>query len=249
MTGEVPKKLDNPTNDPTFQSGDASYSHDAFGMIGMSITSVGGGDTLFGSDLTHPQQIRLCIRRARLDRRLSGDYFHSEDLVAEVSMSHSQFAEMITSPNRGDGLPCTIKYAAARGTPIKKMPEIIPEKSKAEILRNEVRASAKMEMEKIEKAYAQVESIISSGGSKKDLKAALFTLKCHIENTSGNMEFVVKQAEKTLEKAVSSAKIDVESYVNTAIHRLGLDAAKAIGLNAGVTQAFLTDESRTVDLP
>ena len=97
--------------------------HDAFGMIGVTIVT-GGSDTLFGSDLKHGQTVRIRIKRARSQRNHSRDSFFAEDSLVEVTLSHTQFAEMITSPNRGDGIPCTINYAPERGTRCIPMPGI-----------------------------------------------------------------------------------------------------------------------------
>jgi hypothetical protein len=76
---------------------------------------------------------------------------------------------------------------------------------------------------------------------KKALNKALFSLKCHVENKPANMEYVVKQAEVALEKAVTSAKIDVKAYINTAINKIGLQAAKNIGLTSNAAQGFITN--------
>jgi len=62
----------------TWSGGDTvnEYSHDAFGMVGMSI--VPGGSVMFGSDLNHGQQIRIRIARATMKRGLSSDWYSAE---------------------------------------------------------------------------------------------------------------------------------------------------------------------------
>lgn len=217
-------------------------NHDAFGMIGMSIVT-GGDGVLFGSDLNHSQQVRIRIARARLDRAHSSDHFHADSTMVEVTMSHTQFAEMITSPNRGDGVPCTINYAPERDASIKAMPGIIKAVTKAEILRGEIKSSAQVQLAKVNEQLAKIEKMLADGNlNKKALKEAVFNMKCHVENTPSNMEYILRQAEKTLEKAVSSAKIDVECYINSAINKLGIDTARSLGLTTNAASGFLTND-------
>lgn len=218
------------------------YTHDAFGMIGMSITT--GNQVLFGSDLNHGQTIHIRVARAKLNRGLSNDWFHADSVpFVDISLSHNQFAEFITNPNRGDGIPCTINYAPERGTAIKAMPAIDKIESKMDMMKKEIRSSAKDQMAKIEKAFAELSAAVENGGGKKAMKEALFAMKCHIENTPGNMAFVVEQSEKTLQTAVTAAKIEVEAYIGTAINKLGIEAAKNLGLTEATTQGFLENEA------
>jgi len=209
-----------------------NYKHDAYGMIGISVVTH-NNLTLFGSDLDHGQSIRFCLKRAQLTRRLNNDWIHAESGVpiVEFTLSQHQFAELITSPNRGDGVPCTIDYAPERGTPTASMPGIKNFQSKAEILRNEVKASAKKEMERIQRELAILQAAIEKPSlSKKELKEAMHSVKCTMDNLPSNMAFVVEQAEETLDKAVTAAKIDVEAYIGNKINQLGIEAARGLGL-------------------
>src|SRR5271154_1604303 len=83
--------------------------HESYGMVGINRTS-SSGTNLFGSIATHHSFITLSVKRAEVHRHLASDWYHAEarDLI-EIEMSHSQFAEMITSPGIGDGIPCTIR--------------------------------------------------------------------------------------------------------------------------------------------
>lgn len=219
------------------------YTHDAFGVIGMSVVT--GEQTLFGSDLNHGQTIRIRISRAKLTRNLSTDSVSPDSSpFIEVSLSHNQFAEFITNPNRGVGIPCTINYAPEPDAKIKAMPGIKKIESKMDMMKEEVRNSAKEQMAKIEKSFNELSALVENGGGKKAMKEALFSMKCQIENTPSNMSFVVEQAEETLANAVTSAKIEVEAYIGNAINNLGIEAAKSIGLTNSTTQGFLENENK-----
>ena len=215
------------------QGGDTveRHNHDAFGTISMT-SQTGGTSAMFGSDINHNQCISIKVCRADLTRSLSNDWIHPASLpIVEILLSYSQFAEFITSNGNAAGTPCTIAYAPARGTKTEVMPNIVKIESKAETFRREIQKSAKKQMEKISASIAEMGTMLEAGTlSKKALKDLHFNMKCVAENTPSNMAFVVEQAEEALEKAVTASKIEVEAYINNAINRLGLEAAKQIGL-------------------
>jgi hypothetical protein len=207
------------------------FEHDAYGVISMT-TSTGGDTTLFGSDINHSQRISIQISRARLTRNLSNDWIHRDSMpMVEIHLSHSQFAEFITGNGRYEGTPCTLAYAPERGTKTCEMPAIEKLESKAETYRKEIQDSAKEQMAKITAQIAKFGEMLEAGTvSKKELKAMQFNMKCVADNMPSNMSFVVKQAEEALEKAVTHAKIEVESMIEHNINKLGREAAKTLGL-------------------
>lgn len=235
---------------PGYGSGTTEeFSHDAFGMIGISVIT-GGDGTLFGSDLKHGQQVRISIKRAKHQRHLANDWYHADSLpIAEVSLSHNQFAELITSPNRGDGVPCTINYAPARGTKTEAMPGIKRVKKVADIYRKEIQDSAKQKLEAMQAQVAALGAALEKPSlSKKELKELHASLSNAVGRIPADIGFIVDQAEEAMEKAVTSAKTDVEAYIGTRIMKLGLETARGLGLTSEVTQGFLGyDDSNTID--
>lgn len=207
------------------------FDHDAFGTISLT-TQTGGAGVLFGSDINHNQCVSIKICRADLSRNLSNDWIHPSSMpIVEINMSHSQFAEFITGNGRASGTPCTLAYAPARGTPTEVMPGIEKLETKAETFRKEIRNSATEQMAKVMASVVEMEKMLEEGTiSKKTLKALVFNMRCHVDNTPGNMAFVVEQAEEALEKAVTHARIEVEALIEHNVNRLGREAAKQIGL-------------------
>jgi len=202
------------------------YNHPAYGVIGMSVIT-GGDRNMFGSDIEHGQRIRITVKHAELHRNLSNDWIHSRGLpIIEVELSHSQFAEFITTPNRGEGIPCTITEIDGE-----TIPAIDVVESKACMFRREIERSA---AERLEKAMAEVKrlgELIESGKTPKtELREIHKDLQRELGHLPGSVSFVVKQAEEALEKAQTAAKIEIEATVNHHINRIGLDAARQIGL-------------------
>jgi len=75
---------------------------------------------------------------AEKERHLNRDWFHKKKHLIEVEMSQTQFAEMITSLNVGDGVPCTIRYL-----PDKHRIEDPPDTSQRQIFENEFKQEIK----------------------------------------------------------------------------------------------------------
>src|SRR5271157_2643135 len=101
-------------------SEETTQKHASYGMVGINRTS-SSGTHLFGSIMNHHSFITLTIKHAAVRRMLSGDWYSAESLpIVEIEMSHSQFAELITSPGMGDGVPCTIR--GLNGKLLKKCP-------------------------------------------------------------------------------------------------------------------------------
>lgn len=89
-------------------------THPAFGIINFTRTN-GGDPWLFGSAIENENKICLRISRGIEERTLSHDFRYAKQRIVEVEMSYSQFAECISSMNRGEGVPCTITYTENNG--------------------------------------------------------------------------------------------------------------------------------------
>jgi hypothetical protein len=92
--------------------------HPSFGVVSLS-RAHGTNHSLFGSSITHNNFIILSIKRAILKRNLSHDWIMPDGHapIVEVEMSATQFAEAITSFNKGEGSPCTITYVDGKQIP------------------------------------------------------------------------------------------------------------------------------------
>ena len=205
--------------------GTTTYAHDAYGVLTLSTCRQGGRTALFGSDLMHDRVVAITLRRATLNRHLSNDWIHGDSgaPIAEVVMSHAQFAEFVMSAGRGDGTPCTISIAPPRNAPPSvAMPYIKPLQTKADLLRGEIKESAATRLAEIMEEVDRLGALIDSGKvGKTDLRAIHRSLKITAQNLPSNIAFVVEQAEEALEKSVSDARIEIEAAVNMAQNRLG----------------------------
>lgn len=198
------------------------FTHPAYGSIVISHPT-GGDRRMFGSEVGHMGVVRIAIHKAEMHRDLSSDWIFSGDLIAEVEMTHSQFAAFITSAQKGSGTPCTLRAYAK--TPAQMVAEIGHTPTKQEQFHREIRESASRTLEDIRSEIGELEKMLEGGSiSKTKLKEIVRNLKNTAGNAPGNMEFVVQSAEKALEAATDHAKIEVEAFIDVKARQLGLQS-------------------------
>ncbi|MDR9846983.1 hypothetical protein [Herbaspirillum huttiense] len=215
----------------TEKDGERIYEHPAYGCVAMSVV-YGGKDVMFGSDLLHGQRVRLRVRTAEMRRTLSNDWHFGRRTLLEFDMSHSQFAEMITSGGKGDGVPCTL--VAINGESI---PGIAHVETKQELMRREVRDAANNRIAGISADLERLAALIDSGKvGKTALKEIHRDLSVKVGGLPNTMEFVVAQAEETIDKATNQAKIEIEAVIQHHVANLGVEAAKALHITQKASQ-------------
>jgi hypothetical protein len=196
--------------------------HPSFGLVGLSRYH-GGNDVMFGSSIKHNSGIGLTISTASHRRDLSRDWYYAEKVLIEVKMSASQFAEMITTPNVGSGVPCTIAWKD--GEYVEKPPFI----SQAETIRDEFQETVS-EITKAETLYMKEAMDILdnkpsiSKGDRETIKDAISQLIQHFQS---NLPFVQTQFHEQMDKTITEAKAEIEAFVETKIRSTGLEAMRS----------------------
>ncbi len=139
-------------------------------------------------------------------------------------MSSAQWAEFVSSVGRGDGTPCTLRYAPISGAQCDYMPQIEKIETKHATHYREINDMARKMTQRFEGAISKLSAELDSGKSpsKTTLREILKELQLAHDHTPSNMQFVVKSAEEALEAATASAKIEVESYIGIKAQQLGL---------------------------
>jgi hypothetical protein len=197
-------------------------THESYGIIGVSRVT-GTTQSLFGSSITHNNTIRLRIKRARKNRELNKDWYFAGESLIEVEMSPTQFAEMITSLNVGDGVPCTLRYLNGHNR-ISDPPEV---KSR-QIFEAEFIESIKEIESAIINDFAEVESILTKKGNitAKEKSTALNHSIRLMRILTDHIPFIQKQFNRAMDKTVSEAKGEVEAFVMNKVTSLGIEAMK-----------------------
>lgn len=187
------------------EKGGTRETHESYGMIGVSRVQSSDRCALFGSDAGYRNLIEIRLQGGgQRVRSLNHDsYRASGPALFSVWLTEAQYAQMITSPNVGSGVPCTILRAGERTFSR-------PEQTAAVIERFKVEAQVYIDdaVSNLRTAQTEIEAI--SSGERKANKATLRELHSKLEkaeqNLSSNQEYLVGCLQERLEVMNSQAE-------------------------------------------
>lgn len=193
------------------------FEHESFGMIGITNCNSNIGIPLFGSSIKHDRFISLKIMRGDVTRNLHREWYYGKETIIEVYLSAAQFTNFITSPNMGQGVPCTIKFADG------KEMSATPYFGQNEMFAQELDADFKKAMQDTDTLIKDAREILSKKGAlrvseKKELLGKIESLAQHIK---ANIPFLHKQFTRAMDKTVNAAKIEIEGFYTSTIMKLG----------------------------
>lgn len=202
--------------------------HESFGLVGLARWSCGPeGTNLFGSSVRHNHVMSLTIRRARKYRELSRNWYSGDAApLIEVQMSAEQFAELITTPNVGDGVPCTIAWT--EGRQMASCPEI----SQRQIFQEELEGDLAEALRDVNEIVEEVAQLRAQKKIPAGLAKRIELLGMHLNK---NLPFINEQFTRAMDKTTVEAKAEVEGFVEHKLRSLGieaLDSEIARGLSA-----------------
>ena len=216
----MPNKVEFPKKE--VERDGVKITHPAFGMIGLSAISHGGGGAyLHGSSIRHNNYLELTIKEGEHSESLGRTWYSGKRGLIKVKISGNQLADLLTSMNHGDGVPCTISYFNGEyrpqignlDTPQTEMTDYVQRLIDKALGDAQVLVSKAQEMCK------------NTAGIKKADKEALLGIICQLEHAvTSNMPYVAKCMDEKMEHTVTEAKGAVEAFVNNKIASLGLQA-------------------------
>jgi hypothetical protein len=209
----------NNTVEPTVEQdthSDTVEKHPAYAQI--SASRVQGNATLYGSEFNHQHYITISIKASELHRSLNRDWHFAKKEYIEVSLSEAQWATFISTPNSGSGTPCTLSHFKG---------ELIPEIKRVKHTKDKFTHELGEDFKNIQKSLGAFrERILSLKISEKARKELLSSLGFLERGLGGNLDFIMGQFDKHMEKTIESAKVEVEAYVQGQIVKAGLEALK-----------------------
>jgi hypothetical protein len=205
---------------------EATYTHPAYGQV--SVSNVSGGIYLYGSDFHHQNYVALRINRSELNRNLSNDWPHAREELVEIAMSESQWATLVSSMNRGEGVQCTLQHYQRK---------MVPQIPRIEGKIAQFRAEGSEAAEEAVRAITELRDEIKDSKLSQKQKEAWTRKLDFIEGrTTGNLRFVASQFGEHMEKVVNKAKTEISAFAHNMIMRTGLsklmgpeDARKMLG--------------------
>ena len=199
--------------------------HPSYGMIRFARSSIGGsGTALFGSTIMHNNVIRLSISKGMMEREGNEDWFLAgtdiNDMIVEVEMSYTQFAEAITSLNIGEGIPVTI--TKVNGTFV----EPCPYSDRQKVMRREVDEATRDLVRQLEKRSEEIEKLLDEKRvlSREDRRNIVSTLKNVRQELKSNIPYLQKLFAEQMDKTVTEAKGEFETYLQNKMNSIALAA-------------------------
>ena len=197
----------------------------AYGMLAFHRVS-GGDPNLFGSSVQHNQKIMLTLKEGRVSRELNHDWYGGDRTLFEVEMSYTQFAELISAMNVGDGVPVTIRFVAGKGT----IDGIKTVNKRTQFL-NEFKEANDKSANEAKELIAELTEIFKS---KRSIKAAereniLHRLTLLYNAVNSHNDYMLKQFDESMEGIATEAKGEVEAFVQNKMNSIALAAMREWG--------------------
>lgn len=199
-----------------------SKTHESYGMVSFSRRQ-GDPGNLFGSSVKSGSYVALVIKRASVERDLYRDWYHGKEQLIEVNMTNTQFSELLTTMNFGDGVPCTIDRFEGKMIPRQDTSETLTEQVK-----NEFSKEMAEKASKLEETYTELEDKLSKTSlSKKMKEEILWLVGKSIQDYKSDIPFALKQYDEASDLIVKQAKGEIEGFLSGSIQRAGLEALQS----------------------
>ena len=224
--------------------GEEFPTHESHGMVGISRCS--GRVPLHGSPVEPYNFIRLTVQEGVHNHGLGRDHWYAGRMVLQLHMSETQFAQMVTTPNMGDGVPCTLTYRHTEG--FVKLDDPPAEESAAGITRRQFREDVEDTLATMDDARRRVEEQLDaakiSGKLRESLRREIFEVFRVFDDYA---PFAMKAFEENVQTAVAAAKTEVATYVSHVAQQTGLAALQA-GADPVLTLADVSEQdTQTID--
>jgi hypothetical protein len=197
------------------------YEHESYGMISVSRMSGTRGFPLFGSSLeNNPSMIQVVIAHGQRYHSLGYDHYHGAKEIIRLWMTPAQYAEMISNPNCGTGVPCTIRHI--EGVEMDWPPEV-PNEGKL------VRDRFKLEVSELRQKAANggqhLKAILSTAKISQKLKDEIQgTYEAATRFLWDAAPFLLESFQEAVEKSVVEAKQEIDAFLAHALQTTGAQA-------------------------
>lgn len=205
------------------------YSHPSYGLVSFSRCNC-TPKNLFGSNIKHTSYITLRIGGsiATQDKDLHQDKIKSNyERYIEVALTSSQFAELLTSMNIGEGVPCTISFMKNVGLIEYSQPynENLDERSDRMLDVERQRNTNRMKELKRDINTILEKKTALTKEEKRNLK---LNLDRFISLSERGMEFAEKCFEEEVEKQKQKIKTEIDATLALMKSKMTLESTPYI---------------------
>jgi hypothetical protein len=218
--------------------------HDSYGIMQISRMS-GTRSNFFGSSLEEHQNY-LMIRVNQAERIIDE---HGRDRIGalrgerivEVMMTQTQFAELITSMNVSEGVPCTI--TVKNNKHVERPPSVKREVSNVkEFFQKKLWVFTDTILKKAEEIGPILEK--KTPLTVQDKNQIAFVINSVSTELRSNVPFILDMFHEATEKVTVAAKAEIDAFVTHNIVHAGL---KALGINVSKQEQDLSGGSLLPD--
>ena len=210
-------------------SGDSTETeetHPSYGMIRLGRYTCNPAQNFFGSAIKHHAGISLSICKASKHRNLSNDWYFSSKELIEINMTPAQLADLMTNMNIGDGVPCTLNHVVQTDKLQAEYPDSAVPYCPETTMRQQYEEEFKKDMGEVAKS---IEALIKAAAAladkpsvtKADRKAFVDIaegIRCKLAHS---VPFIQGQFNESLDRVLTEAKADLESFTDQLAHSLG----------------------------
>lgn len=206
--------------------GEIEEKHPSFGLVRLA--RIQGRTQLFGSSLDHHDgYVELSISEGIRCRSGHGyDFYHSGRKLIDIMLSEAQFAQMITTWNSGNGVPCTIDHVAGEDGYRPTWPAGDQPSDGARV-RSEFSDRVSDVRKRVDELAAEMGSVIEkktlTNADREKLRSIVSAVS-RLINDSG--PFMAGQFVEATETTVQRALTEIDAFVGRIVQQTGLDALR-----------------------
>lgn len=194
-------------------------THPSYGQARFS-RIMGTFKNLYGSPVAeHHHAIELTISRSEISNDLGRDWRHTRETLIQVLFSPSQFAELITTMNVGDGTACTIDFIQGLGS-VPRPPATDQVEHERITAGFEEKLSGLVDLLRDKLSHVR-ELLAKKSLSKEDRRDIERVVAGTLQEVEKNAPFIVEQFGRATERVVAAAKAEIDESVTSSIQRLG----------------------------
>jgi hypothetical protein len=200
--------------------------HESYGMVALS--RVQGQMNLHGSPIRpgHFMMLRIHECSPSSHHNLGTDWRFEGACVAEIAMSEMQFAEMITTPNLGSGVPCTLRYAR-NGEGLHHYEEPPRQHTEASRTRDEFRSEVEERMATMKAVKRRIDTLMEEGSLAKARRMEIGgEIDRLLQLFTSSAPFFMERFEENAEKVVTTAKAEITAHAEMVARHVGIAALK-----------------------
>lgn len=201
------------------------HRHESFGMIQVSRRSSSRGAYLFGSPVTDhfaTFSIQISTGYSYEDAVGTGELrFMDDKQIVEVEMSPAQFLEMVTNPNVGAGVPCTITRRQGPDGRLYSVKD--PPRPRTDVERAHTAFEKRMSaFGKTLDTFIDDVRAASTKLPKRDQESLRQAAAAIHTEVASNIPFFLRTFHEAAERIVTSKKHEFDAWISGCIRAAGL---------------------------